>query len=254
MSTGDLYRAGRAAWAEIEVAEDRFAAYVAERGDGGIDRAADLYIACACADGEPVALRRFEEAHFADVKAAIARVTSESIVADEALQRLRQRLFVADAGPPGITGYAGRGDLRGWLRVAATRAALEILRARRPAESDGALGHLADDAADPELALMRKQYGSAASEALVAAFAELDTRDRNLMRQYFVDGLTIDDLGDLYGVHRATAARWIEKARATLEKRTRAILRERLGVNRTTLESIVRMVQSDLQANLSGLR
>lgn len=253
MNPGDLYRRGREAWAEIDVPEDRFTAYVAERA-ADAERAGDLYIACACAAGDPVALRRFEERHFADVKAAIARVTSETIVADEALQRLRQRLFVADTGAPGITGYSGRGDLRGWLRIAATRAALEILRARRPADGDGALAHLADDAADPELALMRKEYGAAASEALHAAFAELETRERNLLRQYFVDGLTIDDLGALYDVHRATAARWIEKARATLEKRTRAILRERLGVNRTTLESIVRMVQSDLEANLSGLR
>jgi RNA polymerase sigma-70 factor (ECF subfamily) len=257
MNAADLHRRGLEAWPEVAVAPERFAAFVAERAaDGEVptERAAELYIVCACADGDGAALRRFEDAYFGDARAAIARVTSEAVIADEALQHLRGRLFVAERRLPGIAGYGGRGDLRGWLRVAATRAALEILRARRSSDGDGALERLADAAADPEVALMRREYGAAAGEALLEAFAELEARERNLLRQYFVDGLNIDALGTLYGVHRATAARWVEKARAALERRTRARLRERLGVSRSTLESIVRMVGSDLHANLSGLR
>jgi len=253
MSAEDLLRLGRVAWPDVNVDPARFAAFLAE-GDRDPARAAELYLVCACADGDATALRHFEDTYFADARAAIARTTSEAGIADEALQHLRRRLFVADGRTPGIAGYTGRGDLGGWLRVAATRAALEILRARKPGDGDGELERLADASADPELALMRREYGTAASSALIDAFAALETRERNLLRQYFVDGLNIDAIGKLYDVHRATAARWIEKARAELEKKTRSLLRERLGVTSATLESIVRMVGSDLHANLSGLR
>lgn len=259
MDVEQLHHRAREAWSGIDVPLARFALFLDERADSALTdaRAVELYLVCACADGDARAVHRFEAAYFGEVRAAMARVTNELAITDEALQRLRERLFVCAAGaadrPRGIASYAGRGDLRGWLRVAATRAALELLRARRPAEPADALDQITDDAADPELALMRRQYGSAASAAVAAAFAELEPRERNLLRQYFVDGLTIDALGKLYAIHRATAARWVERARAALEKRTRAQLRERLGAGHSTIDSIVRMVQSDLHTTLSGL-
>jgi RNA polymerase sigma-70 factor (ECF subfamily) len=45
------------------------------------------------------------------------------------------------------------------------------------------------------------------------------------LRLSFVDRLTVDDLGELYGVHRATAARWLQRACEELSSRMRAIIR-----------------------------
>ena len=40
------------------------------------------------------------------------------------------------------------------------------------------------------------------------AFAALESRERNLLRYALGDGLSVDAIGTLYRVHRATAARW----------------------------------------------
>jgi RNA polymerase sigma-70 factor (ECF subfamily) len=249
-----MHRRGASAWPDITVPLDVFAAYLAGRDSLELDRAADLYIACACSSGDNDAIARFEDAYFGEVHAAISRISGAASELDEAMQQLRRTLFVSDGKPPGITGYAGRGDLRAWLRVAGTRIALGLMRARRGGEDpEPALERIVAADPDPANALMRKEYGTQAREALRDAFGELEPRDRNLLRQYFLDGLTIDALGGLYGVHRATAARWIEKARAALEKRTQSLLRERLGVGQETLDSIVRMVHSNLEVSLSGL-
>src|SRR5439155_27001611 len=97
-------------------------------------------------------------------------------------------------------------------------------------DGDAELDRLVGADPDPETALLRARYASAANEALREAFASLDARERNLLRQHFVDRLSIDDLGPLYGVHRATVARWLERAREALEARTRKLLMERLDV------------------------
>ena len=252
MDASEIHRRGAAAWPGIELPLDELTAYIAAR-TGDEDRAGDLYIACACARGDERAIARFDSTFFPEVRAAIARLSNAGPIVDEAMQLLRERMFVAKDKPPGIAGYAGRGDLRGWLRVAGVRAALGLLRARRGDSDGAALDGIAAADPSPLLGLMQREYATHARDAVRDAFAMLEVRDRNLLRQSFVDGLTIDDLGALYGVHRATVARWLEKARTTLEKRTRALLRERLGIGQETLDSIIKIVHSQLDVSLSGL-
>jgi RNA polymerase sigma-70 factor (ECF subfamily) len=252
MDASALHATGRAGWPAIDVPFEDFAAYVAAR-DPAPEHAASLYLACACARGDAAAVAALDGAYFDGVRAAIGRVARSASAADEAVQLLREKLFVTDGSRErGIAGYAGRGDLRGWLRVAATRVALGMLRGRRPDHDDAELDRIATAGPDPEMAVLRQRYAAQANEAIRTAFAALDPRERNLLRQHFVDGLGIDELGRLYGVHRATAARWLEKARETLEKRTRARLAKELAVSAETLDSIVRMLHSDLHISLSG--
>jgi len=250
VNIAELHQLGHTAWPSVVLPPDAFAAYLAER-ECTPARAADLYIACACALGDERAIGRFEATYFQDVRAIVERLAGDTALADEALQLLRAKLFVADAKERGITNYAGRGDLRGWFRVAATRVALSLLRSRRKVEDEGALAQVAATQADPELAVMRERYAQEANEVLRLAFDELTPRERNLLRQHFADGLTVDALGAVYGVHRATAARWLEKARLRLEKRVRALLVKRLGVTTATADSILAMVRSDLHITLS---
>jgi RNA polymerase sigma-70 factor (ECF subfamily) len=70
------------------------------------------------------------------------------------------------------------------------------------------------------------------------------------MRQQCLDGLSIDDLGGLHGVHRATAARWLQKARETLLKETKKNLMKRLGISLAEVDSILRILQSRLDLSL----
>jgi RNA polymerase sigma-70 factor (ECF subfamily) len=70
---------------------------------------------------------------------------------------------------------------------------------------------------------------------------------------HFVDGLTIDEIGALYQVHRATAARWISGARNTLLADTRARLTARLALTPSQFDSLMRLVRSELDLSLQRL-
>jgi hypothetical protein len=51
-------------------------------------------------------------------------------------------------------------------------------------------------------------------------------------------------------VHRATAARWFNRARAALVSATHRRLAERLKVPVEEIESVIRLVQSKLDASM----
>lgn len=93
--------------------------------------------------------------------------------------------------------------------------------------------------ANAEAAYVKLTCRAELEAALATAMSRVDDRARCLLRHAFVDGRNIDEIGAIYGVHRATAARWIAAARAELVDATRADLMRRLGISATDAGSII---------------
>lgn len=250
-------RAARDAWPGVELSEDRFLQHVAERV--AVERAAsfatlpaaDLYIARACLDGNPAAIRAFEDRYFADLGPILAALGARDQL-DEVAQRLREQLFVG-GGRPVLSNYAGLGSLRGWLRSIAVRIARRLRRGDHRTQSMDDSFFLELAAADNvELGQMKETYRREFNASLQRALESLTVRQRNVLRQQFLDGLSIDDLGRLYRVHRATAARWAQEARSALLEATRRILDERLALTDSEFRSMVRLVISQLEIRLES--
>jgi RNA polymerase sigma-70 factor (ECF subfamily) len=220
--------------------------------------AGELYLAAACAHGEPRALQAFEARFFGEVAVAVRKLRAPADLDDELAQVLRRKLFVAEPEqPPLIAEFSGRGSLRGWFRVVTLRTAIDLLRqsGREQADSADDLGALPAPEADPELALLRRHYAAAFQSALAAAVAELEPAERNLLRQHFVDRLTLAELAALHRVHRITVFRRVDRARQQLIDRTRVLLGERLSgvAGREELQSVLRVLQSQLDLSLGGV-
>lgn len=243
----DLLAAARAELPEIEVSEEGFRAFAATRDTTHV---ADLYLAFACLEGNPAALRAFEARHGAELDRVVRELDKRGL-GDDVRQILRQRLFVAAPGATAkIATYSGRGPLRRWVRVAASRIVLELVHAKEAPADDDELGALPDVADGPELAYLKARYRVAYKAAFADALARLGDRERTLLAQYHVDALTIDDLGALYGVHRVTALRRVGQAQRALRDSVLALLRERLGVSGDELASVTRLVRSQLTISL----
>jgi RNA polymerase sigma-70 factor (ECF subfamily) len=248
--------AAHASWPNLRVSDQRFMEYLAQRlsperiASFSQLPAADLYIVCACLDGDTRAIQAFEAHYFTAVAALVGSLRGNSTDVDEVKQLLRHQLFAS--GPAGVlAGYSGAGSLRGWLRSVILRTTMRLMRSRQKAvlaDEDYFLNLVAID--DPELAHMRDVYRRELNAALKDSLLALSTRQRNLLRQQFIDGLSVDQLGRLYHVSRATAARWAAAARAALMETTRQQLMARLRVTETELQSIVRFVISQLEVSL----
>ena len=247
----------REAWADVMVADERFATFLGGRvaaAELDTARAPDLWAACACGSGDSRTLAAVEARYFPDVDAALGKMGLSADRIGEVKQGLRGLLFVGDpaAGTaPRITEYRGSGDLRAWLRVTAMRAALKLLRKEnRETPTDDALLEARAHEDDPELAYMKAAYRASFKVAFQEALESLHARERTLLKQQIVDGLGIDELGSLYQVHRATAARWVQSAREKLLTRTRRAFMLNARISSDECESIMRMVRSQLDVSL----
>jgi len=249
-------RRAKAAWPELGIDDDTFAAYLAARvPEAEIDaaRIEDLAAAFGCVGGGDRGLAIVEQRYFRDVDAALGKMGLDGDRIAEVKQGLRRVLFVGDEeSPPRIAEYRGTGPLSAWLRVTAMRAALKLLRkeGREKPLSDDAVLEAKSSADDPELAYMKAAYRAAFKEAFQEALDSLLPKERMILKQQIVDGLSIDELGTLYQIHRATAARHVASAREKLLSRTRRTFMLKARISSDECESIMRLVRSQLDVSL----
>jgi RNA polymerase sigma-70 factor (ECF subfamily) len=183
----------------------------------------DFYLACAALKGIESAVREVESLLDEQFR-ALGHFRLDAATRDDLKAQLLASLLTASDGPPRLQRYEGRGPLAGWLRVVATRQVLTWLRQnqRQPVADDEALlGSMESPAEGLELAHLKDRYRGACSAAFRTAITRLETRARNLLRQHYLDELSLEELAALYRVHRATVARWLAQARATLLEQTR---------------------------------
>jgi RNA polymerase sigma-70 factor (ECF subfamily) len=266
---------GRAAWPQLALEPTALMAFVARQlpAEGTEEvaelleglRPGDLYLACACACGDGAAITAFDRGYMSEVEHALARMRIDSSRLADVKQLVRQRLFVpaaghAASGVPGapaqggkITEYAGRGDLRRWVRSVAVRTCLNDLRKGKRevlADDETLIARQAIPVDDPEVAYMKRTYAAEFRAAFSSALSRADVREQTLLRYHHVDGLNIDEIGAIYRVHRVTAFRWLEKAKERLVKVTLDELRSRLQLSPRELDSVLRMIRSQVHLSL----
>jgi RNA polymerase sigma-70 factor, ECF subfamily len=239
----------RDAWLGVEVTADELVAYADARGvDLTTALIRDLYFACALARADAAAVRTFDALLATELPPAIAHLDGGTALLTDVVHAVRERVLGTN-GPGKILEYRGRGALRGWLRVVAVREALQLMRQRKreapmPEDHDMAARIGSTDAALPQ------REREVHREAFRAALASLTVRDRNLLRQHYLHGATVDELGALHGVHRATAARWIADLRELLLQRTRQHVATALRLSGGELEDEMRRVAEHLEISL----
>jgi RNA polymerase sigma-70 factor (ECF subfamily) len=126
-------------------------------------------------------------------------------------------------------------------------------RDRREESFDDDVADVLAPSLDPELAMLRERYRPEVDAAFRASLEMLSERARAVLRYSLVHGWSIDQLGERYGVHRATAARWITAARDELGALIRADLASRLAISESQVDSIVALVTSRIEVSLDRL-
>jgi len=259
-----LFAEGKAAWPDLRLDPKVFSAWAAEKPAPGEDVASalrelpagDLYLACACAEGDAAAVEAFERTYLPQVRVFLARIDPSPALAEEVAQELREKLLVARSGArPLIGDYSGRGELGGFLRVIATRMALRLRRKEKgpsqaPAQSAAPTGL----GADPELDYLKLRYRGIYEEAFRAALDSLSPGERLFLKLHYLDGLSIDRIGDLYRLHRATVARRLASYRRRLRDETQLEVQRRAGMTAAEFSSLLRVVRSQLFVSLRGLQ
>jgi RNA polymerase sigma-70 factor (ECF subfamily) len=256
-----MMETGRAAHSNINLTTDVFIHRVAA-SNVDIDKlaslhAADLYLCCACAAQQPQALAAFDKSFLSQIDRFLARMNQNAAFVDEVRQMVREKLFVAAPGKrPKIAEYSGHGALTNWLRVIATRTAVDLLRQRGELLHDRGQSpnELADGPGpDAELGYIKERYRQQFKEALQASVAALSGEQQNLLRMHFLDGVTLEDLAVFFRVHRSTIVRRIAAARELMIDEVRRTICDRLTIESTEFESLLGLLRSRLDLSLPTL-
>ena len=254
----------RREWPKLGLDAAGFVEHVAGLLPKGVDpvvslkplRAGDLWLAFGC-------VRRVEAA-MAEVKTRLeprelsrrgVRLGTLERFLDEAQPQILDQVFVGGASRiPEISRYSGRGRLDAWLATVAVHAALKVKRSStRHGSHDASSEAMADLSAgvDVERGYIKSRYREDFNAAFREALSSLSARDKAVLRLSVVEQLGIDALGAMFKVHRATAARWLVRVRAELADRTRAALARRLGARLEEVDSLVGMLQSQVDVSVS---
>lgn len=255
-----LVSAAREVWPSFDVSASRFIAHVAQRVelDAEVEtladlRIADMWLAFASVEGDASALAHLERSYFRRLEPVVARVAPDT--ADVVVASLRERMLLPSTERGGLASYAGRADLWTWMRVSAVRSAVRSHRqterraslVQRDLESLGIVDALG---AAPESAHERDRFLAEVKSAVEVAFGRLEARDKTLLMQHYVDGLTTEQLGRVHGVHRVSISRRLIRARRRLLGWARGELVERLALSASECDSVLRLVRSQLDVTL----
>jgi RNA polymerase sigma-70 factor (ECF subfamily) len=258
----EQFQAAAARWPEIELEGAPFDEYVRQRAAALGEREPapgrvppqieSLFLCCACARGDQAACRVFQQTYVTVVRRAIARIEPDRHFVDEVAAQVFDKLLV---GPePRVTRYSGRGELSAWLKVVASRAAIDA-KPRRAGNDEEPLPSTAElvMSMSPESMVLTRTHAQNITDALQSATARLDLKEREILRLHYADGLNIDEIGALHGVHRATVARWLQRARATIDSAVREELLAKHGLDAAEVASLIHGTSGILQETLRAL-
>jgi RNA polymerase sigma-70 factor, ECF subfamily len=213
----------------------------------------ELYLALACARGDEAAIAAFDRAFLDVVPVALASMKLPAATIEDVRATVRDKLLIAEGGRvPRVVDYAGRGRLRGLIQVTATRTAIDRIRLE-DREAELPADHQLAAAGDVELSLIKAQYREAFVAGFTVAVGKLERRDRNLLRLHLLGGVTLEQLAQMYGVHRATVVRWLGAARSALFDATRSHVAKTIGAPADELDEMFDLVRSRVELSVERL-
>jgi RNA polymerase sigma-70 factor, ECF subfamily len=212
--------------------------------------AADLALACACSEGNAAAWDFFMARFRPELYRAGRAIAGESAgreLADSLYAELYGLREVAGQRKSLFDYFLGRSKLTTWLHaILAQRHVDGIRRARRtepleegeagePSSTNSAAslaGSAAASSPDPE----RNRFLAILQVVLTAALDALAPRDRLRLAYYYVEGLTLAEIGRLVGEHEATVSRKLERTRREIRKHVEGALRQEKKLSAAQLQ------------------
>ena len=201
--------------------------------------AEDLVLACACRIGIARAWEHFVAQYRELLQAAARALTHDDLRARDLADSLYADLYGleerAGARRSLLQYFHGRSSLRTWLKAVISQRFVDTYRAhqRAAAINDAAAReqYTAATAAEDLPEADRSRHVAALHEAVLTALDELAPRDRLRLNLYYLDDLTLKEIGRLLGEYESSVSRRLTRTRARLRARIEHLLRSGKGLN-----------------------
>ncbi|MBI4853238.1 MAG: sigma-70 family RNA polymerase sigma factor [Acidobacteria bacterium] len=200
----------------------------------------ELCFAIACAQGDESAWDEFMRDYRGFLQSVAHQLTRNETLADELVEIAWSELYglreVEGKRVSKFSAYSGKGSLKGWLRAVLFQ--LSVDRHRRQnryvqPEEENDLERLAAPVAhsSEKKTELSDRYQIATHKALTYAITSLDSRMKVVINYYYYDNLTLKQIGQVFGVHEATASRWVQKIQQDIRQIVEKFLKQEYGFN-----------------------
>jgi RNA polymerase sigma-70 factor len=217
----------RAVWEGVSVLASRQSAEVPQLLER--IRAVELALVLGCVAGHERAWETFSFGYRNAVYEAACAFTSDMAMARELTDTLTSELYGFETKDgerrSKLNYYHGRSSLKTWLRAVVYQKFVDEYRhlVRQDQLSED-MAHPAPDqavsSADEE------KYANWLGEAVRATLRELSAEDRLILSYYYVQLLTLKQIGRITGQHEATVSRHLDALRTKMRKRIEEYLRK----------------------------
>lgn len=213
----------------------------------------DEYLRLACLARAPGALETLETVFLVPLGQWLAKRCGDGVLADEALQALRQKLLIDS--PPRLSAYRSTGHLTAWLRVVALRIGQDLARARGAQWLHGArlAEHFLPPANDADARLVQAEVDELFVATLRDVVRALPDKERYALRMHLLAGWNVGQIGEALEIHRATAARWIVAAKERINHEVRQRLAAKLELGPLEIERVFSLLSTQLDVHLSQI-
>jgi RNA polymerase sigma-70 factor (ECF subfamily) len=177
----------------------------------------DLVLARACAAGNERAWEEFVATYRERLLRAAISITGSTTLGHDLAGALYGELYGVTTREgqrqSPLDSYIGTGSLIGWLRT--TLAQRHVDQYRRTHRETALDDYDAPAAAEPQNAPVPL---STLAKAVEDAIAHQLPRERFLLMAYYLDGRTLHQIGELFGVRESTISRWLKRLAAQIRK------------------------------------
>jgi len=217
----------RALWRAVQ--KSAVSSPAAERELLASIRAPDLALALACLAGNSAAWDHFSATYRPALYAAAYVFVHDEARARELADSLFAELYGLDAAAPNrasrLAYFHGRSSLKTWLSAVLYQKFVDEYR------RESRLEPLPEAPREPPAALRSvseeddRRYAACLGGAVEAVLAELPASEKLLLGYYYVQQMTLKQIGGLSGESEATLSRRLESLRKKLRKRIESHLR-----------------------------
>ena len=235
----------------------------------------DLALAAACKTGDERAWKHVIGSYRPILYRAARVMTGDDAAGRELADTLWAELYgvgrtaaslASDDRRSLLAYFHGRSTLATWLRAVLARLHVDLIRARQrdePLDQEKASGEPAPSQGGRATARALEapeptdhdqgRYASAYRQALDTAVEQLEPGDRLRLSYYYVQELTLAEIGRLVGEHEATASRKLKRVRASIRGAIERSLREEHKLTQAEIELCYQYIIDDRSIDLARL-
>lgn len=190
----------------------------------------ELVLALACVRGNERAWEAFSFGYRTVIHEAACAIASDLSLAREISDSLSAELYGLDPDTPGrksrFAYFRGRSSLKTWLRALVYQKFVDEYRRSRRLEPLPENEEIPSAGGGAVSAKDDQRYSDLLSEALGVSLRGLPAAEKLLLGFYYVQQLTLKQIGRVRGEHEATVSRHLEAVRKKMRKQIEGYLRK----------------------------